>query len=415
MRLLPIALALLLLTSRIAAADPAPPLRVDIECQESGRTKACPAFLLGFIEHNALFLSSPRSDAQVVLYYNATEVANTDRVQLRFVGDVASAPPVVEILLDLDTRTDDDAQRAQLEPAFDRGIALYVAAANPAAVTVALAAPETAAVAATSTTPWGFAASLSGYGSWTHGYKSGNAYSNIDLSRIETNSSLDLSVAGNAGLTRQPPLVLDDGTMINLDSDSYAVAVGTKDSKNLSDHWAVGFESQVAHSDPHAEDKYSYEANVGAEWDRYRSDDPRGNKLAVAYAAGWAVFKYNARNALKQRFAQFAQHTLIATASVRKDKIQYGLNLQLWAEVIHPAIRHTVSVSPYMSMQVGAHVDLDFSLSVTERALPKFEIDESDYASIIRASYAEPLSISGSVGLSFHWDRTNGQRNDRFN
>ena len=35
-------------------------------------------------------------------------------------------------------------------------------------------------------------------------------------------------------------------------------------------------------------------------------------------------------------------------------------------------------------------------------------------ALLSRLSYAEPLSINGSLNLTIHWDRTNGARNDRF-
>jgi hypothetical protein len=416
MRALLIAAALLALP-RVAAADPKPtaPLRIAVECQGWGRTKACPAFLLGFVEASPLFLSSPRSDAQVVLYYNASEVANLDRVHLRFVGDIDGAPPVVELDGDLDTRADDDTQRGQLEPGFIRGTALYVAALHPEAVQIAFAAPEAAAIATPSTSPWGFETSLAGFGSWTHGYKSANVYGGVTLSRIEKTSSLDLSVTGNYGLSRQPPLMLDDGTQISLDTDQYQLAIGTKDSMNLSDHWAVGVESTAWHEDPQGQTKLGLSTAAAVEWDRYQADDPRGNRLAVAYAVGWDVAKYNARNELRQRFASYATHTLVANASVRKDKISYGLSLVVTGEVIHPGIRHTVSASPFVEVQLGAHVDVSLSLSVTERAIPSTEVDPSNYEQVIRASYTEPLSAYGSLSLRFHWDRTNGERNDRFN
>ena len=43
----PAALVLLALV-RVASAGPVTPVRVHIECEQEGRTKACPAFLLGF-------------------------------------------------------------------------------------------------------------------------------------------------------------------------------------------------------------------------------------------------------------------------------------------------------------------------------------------------------------------------------
>ena len=84
-------------------------------------------------------------------------------------------------------------------------------------------------------------------------------------------------------------------------------------------------------------------------------------------------------------------------------------------EVIHPMRRHTVSASPFIELQVGDHVDLNLSLSFTQRELPgpKF-LDTSNYEQLSRAAYAEPFSAFGSFNVRFHWDRSNGQRNDRF-
>src|SRR5689334_12445169 len=121
-------LALLVLLVQLAHAEPAAPVRVSIECEDTGRTKACPAFLTGFLEANQLLLAAPRAEADVLVYVSVHEVALADRVHLRFVSSLPSTPPIVEIDVEIDTRADDDAQRAQLEPAFLRGLALYVAA-----------------------------------------------------------------------------------------------------------------------------------------------------------------------------------------------------------------------------------------------------------------------------------------------
>src|SRR5688500_15033358 len=97
-----------------AQADAGAPVRVAIECEQIGRTKACPAFLLGFIDANKVLLASPRAGADVVVYATATQVALVDRMHLRFVGGMAGAPPVVELDVELDSRASDDEQRAQL-------------------------------------------------------------------------------------------------------------------------------------------------------------------------------------------------------------------------------------------------------------------------------------------------------------
>jgi hypothetical protein len=135
-----------------AAAAPlgpaAAPIRIAIECEAQGRTKACPAFLLGFVESTRFLHPAPRAAAEVVLYASAVEVALVDRVHLRFVGTVAGAPPVVEVGADIDTRAADDAQRAQLLPAFLRGAALYITARHPRAIELKLAEPGEQEIAA---------------------------------------------------------------------------------------------------------------------------------------------------------------------------------------------------------------------------------------------------------------------------
>jgi hypothetical protein len=40
-------------------------------------------------------------------------------------------------------------------------------------------------------------------------------------------------------------------------------------------------------------------------------------------------------------------------------------------------------------------------------------IDMASYAEVSQLSYAEPFAVNASFGLTFHWDRTNGARNDR--
>ena len=102
---------------------------------------------------------------------------------------------------------------------------------------------------------------------------------------------------------------------------------------------------------------------------------------------------------------------------MRKDKISYGLSLSAEAEMIHPGRRHHLTASPYIEMQIGGHVDVSASFSITKREVPAPDesmIDPSDFALLSRLSYAEPLSINGSLNLTIHWDRTNGARNDRF-
>ena len=78
--------------------------------------------------------------------------------------------------------------------------------------------------------------------------------------------------------------------------------------------------------------------------------------------------------------------------------------------------RRTLTVSPQVAIKIGDHVDVGLTFSLTQRELPGPDmdaLDPSDYAQLSRLSYAEPLSMNGSLQLTFHWDPTNGVRNDR--
>ncbi len=406
-----LAVALLMFTRAPppARAGGAEPLRITIECQSSGRTKACPAFLRGFVDETPLMLASPRAAAQVVLYVSAVGIANDDRLHLRFVGDVRGAPASIELDVDLDTRADDDTQRGQLRPAFLRGVALFVAALHPDAVAIELTVPTADAVAPTSTTPWGVALSLSGFGSWTRNYQSGNAYGNLGLSRVEVDSRLSLNVGANGGLSRSPPV-----GGVSFDENHWGLSASGSYEHHLNGCYSYEVRSSLWRDDPHGQFRYGWHVGAGVEWDRYPSDEPRGNVLAVAYNVGYRVEGYNFRNVLGERFAHYPTHSLGAAASVRKDKVSFNVSVDVTAEVFHPDRRYTLSASPGIEIQLGDHVDLSLDGSITRRELPAFLIPEDDPQAIGRAEYAEPTSIYGSVSVRLHWDATNGARNNRF-
>src|SRR5262245_55771291 len=103
-------------------AAPAP-VRVAIECEEIGRTKTCPAFLLGLVDEQPVLLGSPRAGADIVIYATATSVGLVDRMHLRFVGQGSGMPGPVELDVEVDTRANDDEQRAVIAPVFRRGVA----------------------------------------------------------------------------------------------------------------------------------------------------------------------------------------------------------------------------------------------------------------------------------------------------
>lgn len=397
--------------ARAAHAQGAGPIRVAVECEDSGRTKACPAFILGLIDANKVLLQAPRASAEVVLYVTAQEVALVDRVHLRYVGHVLHAPPVIETDVDLDTRADDDTQRAQLSAGFLRGMALFVAARYPKLVSVTFGAPETGEVATPATTPWGFAIAVGAYGNFTGAYRSYNGASDGEVTWVTRQARLRLGVDANGGLNKQPEV---DG--VNLDSSQWALAAGLSGAWLYDGCWSFGGTTQVTREDRYAQRRHSWGGRAGVEWDKYAADDPRGNRLAVAYYAGYQVERYNLRNELLETFAHYPTHGLIASGTLRKDKIGIGLSLSIGGEMIHPGRRNHISASPFVEWQIGNHVDVSFSFSFTQRALPGPDptlIDEANYQLISRLSYAEPRSMNGSMNLTFHWDRTNGARNDR--
>jgi hypothetical protein len=406
----------LVLATRVAAADdtPAEPLRISLECESYGRTKACPDFLRGFITGSKLLLDSPRASAQVVLYVATAMVAQTDKLHLRFVGQLDGAPPTVEIDVEIDSRATDDEQIAQLRPAFARGIALYVGALHPDAVNVEIVEPSgDGVVAKAKTTPWGFAVSTSGFGNWTGRYKSLDLYGSASLSRIEATNKAHLSVSANGGLVRRPALDVS-GTEVSLDTTSWSISASTFVEKHLTACVSVAASTEVRRDDPKGQYRYLSDTTVGIEWDRFASDDPRGNVLAVGYFISYRIDGYNFPIEGNGRFAHYPLHKVAAAGRVRRDKISYGLGLGLEAEVIHPLRRHTISGSPSIEVKLGAHVDLSFSFSLTKRELPEPMIPEDDFEALSRGDYAEPFSASGSFGINIHWDRTNGAQNNRF-
>ena len=416
MRSLLVVLCLVLGISR-AHADAGSPIRVAIECEVVGRTKACPAFLLGFIDANKVLLASPRAGADVVVYATATQVALIDRMHLRFVGRMTGAPPVVELDVELDTRGTDDEQRAQLLPAFLRGLALFVGARHPEAVAVTLTAPEPVAKAGASAgSPWGFVVEIAGNGSYTERYRSASGNLNIIGRWITRERRALAGMFSNAGINRQPPLTLEDGTVVSLDTNTWFIRPGAEFIQLLNEHWSTGIGSFTNFEDPKGQFVYSNRTRAAIEWDRFASDDPRGNRLGVFYSLGWITERYRVRNEIGERFASYPVHGVSAVGSMRFDKLQLGLEMELEMQLLHPMRRRRLTVSPQVAIKLGDHVDVGLTFSLTQRELPGPDmdaLDPSDYAQLSRLSYAEPLSMNGSLQLTFHWDPTNGVRNDR--
>lgn len=397
----------------LAAASSPEPLRIAIECESNARTRVCPDFLRGFVARSPRLLYSPRSSARVVLHVAIRGVARDDLVRLRFVGDLPGAPEVIEIDARIDSRASDDEQLAQLEPAFLRGIALYVAALDPAAVTVTLRDLPAAAVATAATSPWGLGMSTYGYGGWSGRYTSLSGHADAVVSRIEPTSAFRAAVSGSFGVVKQPDLRVE-GTDVSLDSTSWSVSASAFGERHLADDLAISARTSGWRDDPKGQYRAGWEAEAGLEWDRFASDDPRGNVLALAYLVGYRAEWYNFRNELDERFAHYPTHQFAAAARVRRDRVRYGLGLSVKGEVAHPGRRHSISGSPAIEIQLGAHVDLGFSLELTKRELPEPDIPADDFEALSRGDYAEAFTASGSISVSLHWDATNGAQNNRF-
>ncbi|HSD88383.1 MAG TPA: hypothetical protein VLB44_12735, partial [Kofleriaceae bacterium] len=322
----------------------------------------------------------------------------------------------IEVDVDLDTRATDDDQRAALEPAFLQGVALFVRERYPDAVRVTLTAPANLMLATPSGTPWGVMLSTTGNASYTDKYRSATTQLAFAVRYMHRRFRALAGEFASAGINRQPPLMLMDGTVVSLNSNQWASHGGAEAIYLFDDTWSVGIGSYTNIEDPKAQYRYNNRTRAAIEWDMFPADDPRGNRLAVFYHLGWQVDRYNIRNVLGERFAQYPLHGIDAVGSVRHDRMSYGINLSSDVQLDHPKRRHLLTASPFVTFQLGTHVDLNLSFSITQRELPAPDpnaIDPSDYAQLSRLSYAEPLSMTGSIGLTIHWDPTNGVRNDR--
>jgi hypothetical protein len=203
---------------------------------------------------------------------------------------------------------------------------------------------------------------------------------------------------------------------VSLDSENWFIRPGGEFIQLINDCWSTGIGSFTNFEDPKGQFKYSNRTRAAIEWDRFSSDDPRGNRLAVFYHLGWVTERYRVRNELGETFATYPVHGINAVGSLRHDKLEFGLELETEVQLLHPTRRRSVTVSPHIGIKLGDHIDLGLSLSLTQREIPAPDedaIDPSDYAQLSRLSYAEPLSISGSLNLTIHFDPSNGVRNNR--
>lgn len=223
--------------------------RVHVECELPGRTKACPAFIVGIIDANKVLLSSPRANAEVVVYVAATPVALKDQLHLRLVGLIPGAPAEVEVDVLVDTRMTDDDQRDVIEPTFLRAIALFVGARFPDAVAVALSRPVHMETQQPDTSPWAMSIILTGNGSYTEKYRA--LAGQLDFKQIYLAKRFRVSVLESAsgGLNQQPSLLTSDGLTISLNTTQWQFMLGGEAIALLSDS-TTSVSSNCAYPDP---------------------------------------------------------------------------------------------------------------------------------------------------------------------
>jgi hypothetical protein len=399
----------------LAADKPVDAIATHLVCETYGRTKACPDFINGFIDDNPYLRQAPRSDAQLVMFVTTTSTGLNDQLHFRVVSTVAKSPAVLEVDALLNTRGTDDELRAALLPAFNQVVSLFISSQHPEAVSIAFsAAKRSVAALPKELSPWGYRLSVEGSGSQTARYASYNGYAQGVVSRVTARSIARVSLFGNYSADKAPPLMIGD-QVVSLNTKAYDASLSGFIEHHLNDCWSLGFRANGSGADKRNQTRASAGATAGVEWDRYASDDPRGNQLAVAYSMGPQYERYNVLNVLSEKSATYMEHTIGIAGQFRSDHIQYYINAGATSQMFAPTRRYSLSMSPSMQWQLGDHVDLNLSVRVVKRAVPgPAQVDETDPDAIARSSYAEPLEIGGSLGVSFHWDATNGQRNNRF-
>lgn len=383
------------------------------DCESGGRIDAC-TLVRGFLDASPLYRVVPRAEARVRLIVTTTSRANDDLVLLRFISEDPALPSVWQTQQVVDSRAPVDAQRAQLEPAFQRGAAAYLGITNPAAVQVTLAVPEDSQKVEEKTTPWGTSVWLGGWGSWTGEYQSLSGWGGSSLYRVEERRRFSSWVGADYSLQREPDLEVE-GHTISLDTDEWSIYGQAFGERHLSDAWCVGGVVRGAIEDPMAQYAHTARAHVGVSRDWFPADDPRGNAFAITGMVGGQYDAYNSTNALGEDRVLFPTALLVLDGSVRKDTTEFGVDLWAGTQLDQPFQRYVLSASGDVDLSLGDHVDLSFSAGLTRQAIPgPAELDTSSYEAVTRADYAEPLSLWGNTNLRVHWDHTNGARNNRF-
>lgn len=401
----------------VAAAFAAPwaPLRVAVECQSEKRVDVC-KLVQGTLDNLAVVKSVPRSDAAVVLYLDATAESSWDFVLMRAVlsdNAVPGAPASYEQPVKVDYRLPVDEQRAALDATLARVLGPYLALAVPGAVTVSLAEPEGEKDSTARTSPWSFSVWGGGWGSWSEQYRSLSLWTGASAG-VETNTDkASVWVDYDRSLELQPSLVVGS-TEVQLTSDQSSLSGALKGGHNLDSHWTIGAFARAAGQDPEGQYQSTVRAHAGVEYNGFPSNDVRGNQLAISALVGGQADAYNTRNTLGERTAFFPTVMVVGGGEMRVDRVKLSASVTARAQLWPFFERYLFSGEVDTDLTLGDHVDLSLTVDATQQAIPgPAELDASDYEEVTRASYAQPLEVWGHFSLRFHWDATNGARNNR--
>lgn len=417
-------LALLLLSAKLSAQEPgspvgepgAPstwaPLRVRVECQSTYRVDAC-TVVHAKLRAAPVIALVPRSDAELVLYVNATGEGGQDLVHLRVVSSAPDLLPEFQLQVAVDSRAPLAAQEAVLEPALLQVLVPFFAQRLPAALSLRLIEPPGATDPARAPRPWGLSVWLGGWGSWSEDYQSLSTWYGGSAYALTAERRAGAWVGQDRSIERQPSLNVQ-GQEVALSTDSSELSGGAWAEEGLGPRWSTGVFARAGAQDPEGQYQSTVKAHLGLEHDWFPSNDPRGNQLAVALLAGGMRDHYNQVNALGETVALVPTAMLLGTGSVRLDQAEARLNLGVAGEVPNPLRRYSLSASGDLSLRIGGHVDMSLSLSALQQAIPgPALLDRSSYEAVSRSSYAQPLALNGNLNLSVFWEPTNGAQNNR--
>lgn len=226
---------------------------------------------------------------------------------------------------------------------------------------------------------------------------------------------MGMRIDGNYGLSRNPPITDSQGQKIPMNFEHHGLRARALGEVNLDDHWSTGLYLRAGHEDLEGRYKFTARGHTGISYDLFPSNDPRGNRLSVAYLIGYQTDRYNAKNDIGEMKARFPTHALLSEIGVRHGTQTYRLRASIAAQILAPQTRYVLDVSPEVQFQLGSYVDLSLNFGVTQQKVPGPDyIDPQNYEQLERSSYSDPLKMHGSLNLLIHFDPTNGERNDRW-